>query len=618
MKKNWVIILIMSVLLLTLLVPITLAQPKIDTSDLFSVEFKVEGHKEKISCWKSDKGGFFVFLPACAQLSTAVFDLHSESDVYLDNNKITDGQPIKNYELNQQYELTYTRFGKKKTATFTIMQSEKVASMYIQTESGSMEYIHDKKGNNEKGQMTVYTVDGQTDCTAEIASIAGRGNTTWEKYDKKAYSLDLSTDTNLLGMGDATRWVLLANAGDPSNLRNKIVYDFAKEVNLSFSPDSNWVDLYLNGEYAGLYLLCERNDVNKNRVNISEENGVLFSWESEERLKASGHKYVLTDNGKPYRVHYPKNASDKVLKEITGKAQVLENALFSSDGIDLLTKKSWLDIIDLDSWVKKYLIDEMFGNLDGFLYSQYGYYDKDGKIYCGPVWDYDHSLGEDYDEFWSITNPDVFVVGRYNDGSLDSSYISAILGKKEFSERYKQLFKDEFLPKIESFLEEKIPQYITETEAAYKMNKIRWYTGQDLGGLQQEADQICDYITKHNDFLYGAWVEGKEYCKVSIVKIPNDMFFALGSGSTLSEMPKIEDTDWGVFDGLYYCDSSKPFDINKPITTDTELYAKWVDSRSNKLDDIIKLAPLGVFGILFVVVLIIALRQMKRAGDEIC
>lgn len=613
MKKNWLAVLIMTAFLLILLVPITLAQPDTPESELFSVRVGAEGHNEQIGCWKSKTGEYYVFLPAYADVSTAVFELHTEGDLYIDGEKINNGKTLDEYDLNKKYDFKFNHYGKEQTADLIFMKSENIAAMYIDTESGNMDYIHSQKGNNEKGKASVYTASGRVDATGDIESLSGRGNTTWEKYDKKAYSLDFLTDVDLLGMGAAKRWVLFANAGDPSNLRNKIAYDFAKSIGLGYSPDSRWVDLYLNGEYAGVYLLSERNEVYENRVEISNVSGALLSWESEDRLNSSGHKYILTENGKPYRLHYPKTASAEVLNSIKNKVQSLENALFSEDGIDPVSKKSWLSMVDLDSWVKKYLIDEAFGNLDGYIFSQYCYYDDDGLLYCGPVWDYDHAFGEDMDEFWSITNPDTFVVGRYPNYSLDMGYTAAFLNKKEFTDRAKELYENEFSSQVNDFLHVKIPEYIKQTKAAYEMNKIRWFEGMDIGDLESEADLILDYVTNHGKFLKSAWLEGEEYCKITITKSSNDRFYCVKKGETLNEMPKIENTDWGIFDGLYYIDSGEPFDISKPITEDIELCAKWIDSDNNKLGDVIKLAPLGVFGLILLAMFGVAVWQIKKS-----
>lgn len=615
--KKYLTVLIATLLISLLLFPVLLIkQPTIDTK-LFSVKVSIGGNTEKISFWELDKGKYYVFLPSGAELSAASMCFETQVPVYIDGERKYTGDTCAEFELNTSYEFSYECSGKPHSGELVFMQSANIASLYIDTESGNMDYIHNKKGNKESGKLCAYNNDGTIALKANVESIAGRGNTTWDYYDKKSYSLDLSKEVDLLGMGAANRWILVANAGDPSNMRNKIVYEFAEIMKLSYSPDSRWVDLYLNGEYAGLYLLCERNEVNTNRIDISKENTTLLSWEDESNLEAKNQTYITTNSGKAYRVHYPKVPTNELMEKISYKCQTFENALFSDSGIDSLTGKSWLDMIDLESWAKKYLLEEIMGNLDGYMVSHYCYWDgldDDGRFYAGPVWDYDHAMGNDTNKYYSVTNPQAFVVGRTKNNSFDKGYIPAFLQKQEFTDMTKQLFKDEFLPELNEFLEEKLPEYIAETEFAFKMNKVRWFNDGKVGTLQEEANQIYTYITDHTEFLYSAWVEGEKYCKVSITGLPNNVFYTVLSGECLEELPEISDTSWGVFKGLYYCDNDKPFDITKPITEDTELYAKWADSDTNKADDLIKLIPAIVITVLFVVIFVVDLKRNRKSG----
>lgn len=59
-------------------------------------------------------------------------------------------------------------------------------------------------------------------------------------------------------MPKAKTWILLANHADPSLLRNTLAYDLAAAFGLPGSPDSRFVDLTINGEYLGNYLITEK------------------------------------------------------------------------------------------------------------------------------------------------------------------------------------------------------------------------------------------------------------------------------------------------------------------------------------------------------------------------
>ena len=116
------------------------------------------------------------------------------------------------------------------------------------------------QNHKERAAITLYTADGQVDYQGtETDMIRGRGNSSWN-YEKKPYNLYLYQPASLLEMDEASEWALIANANDDTNLRNQLVYDFADQISPhpGWSPENEYVDLFLNGEYAGLYLLCEK------------------------------------------------------------------------------------------------------------------------------------------------------------------------------------------------------------------------------------------------------------------------------------------------------------------------------------------------------------------------
>lgn len=115
-------------------------------------------------------------------------------------------------------------------------------------------------------------VEDYSDC-----EMKGRGNYTWNNSEmvKKPYQIKFSSKVDVFGLGSAKKWVLLANYADGTLMKNKLVLDLADKIGMPYSSDSEWVDLYVNGEYAGNYLLCEKVEVGKNRVNLKSEYGIL-------------------------------------------------------------------------------------------------------------------------------------------------------------------------------------------------------------------------------------------------------------------------------------------------------------------------------------------------------
>ena len=96
-----------------------------------------------------------------------------------------------------------------------------------------------------------------------------RGNSTLGAA-KKPFRIKFDSKQSLFGLEKSKDWVLLANYYDKSNLRNYLAYLTAnKMTNLGFQPSSIFVDVYFNGEYYGLFTLCEQMEVNPGRVDIA-------------------------------------------------------------------------------------------------------------------------------------------------------------------------------------------------------------------------------------------------------------------------------------------------------------------------------------------------------------
>ena len=582
----------------------------------FYIQLSVDGKSETVQLWERENGEYFVFLPSYAELSNSEIRLTTTIPVAVNGKIITDGMSCTVFQYGVAYDLTYTSWGRQRHNTVVFMKSANVATMHINTESGTMEYIHSEKGNEESGTISVYTAEGTLEYAGELFSIKGRGNNTWESFDKKAYSVELSRGVNLLGMGEAQEWILLANADDPSHLRNKIVYDFAKNIGLAYSPDSRWVDVYLNDEYAGLYLLCERNELHDERIDISPSGSFVVSLEKLDRLSPQNYPHIITVNRQALRIHYPQNLTNEELTELAATWQSVENAILSIDGIDAQTGKTWTDLIDLNSWVKKYLVEEIVANGDGCFISQYFYFDGDSqeeKIYAGPVWDYDHTLGTR--KAWALTIPNSFYANRLHvkDG-FDSPWFYYLYQKEEFHEQMLEEYEIVFLPALELLLNTTIQDYAQKIEGAAKMDHVRWSVESD--GMDAEVAEIRGFLEQRIDFLNETWIEGTQY---HMVKVDQGFgafygYFAVQPGEKLTPLPEMEDTENEVFVGWYYTATDTPVDFNQPITEDIEIYAKWEDSSAKKIKQIAKLAPVGIIGLMGVALLVYDVKRTKRNG----
>ena len=272
-----------------------------ETGDDPSLEISSGSSKEKITCWQSDSGESYFFLPSYGELDEARFRVSGKGTLALDGTVLTDGMSCGGLVLDKPYNLTNGAGDSMGSVTF--VRSGNVAAIYLDVASGSMDYIHEDLDHSESGRIRVYKADGSPDYSGRVKSIGGRGQSTWGAA-KKPYSMTLSDRADLLGMGKAKKWILLANAYDSSHLRNKIVLDASAAVGPPYTPECRWVDLYLNGEYAGLYLLTERNEVDPERVDIAGDGSFLVSKDWETRFISRKRTYFTSDSHAALRILY--------------------------------------------------------------------------------------------------------------------------------------------------------------------------------------------------------------------------------------------------------------------------------------------------------------------------
>ena len=581
-------------------------EKKPDTEISLSVIVQSNGKTEEIDCWEDEAGEYYIFLPSYADLTHTTISFDRNAIVSIDNQQIENGATCESLQLDTPYALKYVNKSRNLDTTLTFLQSGNVPTIYIDVQSGNMDYIHAVKGNEESGKMRLYSADGGLEYAGSIKSINGRGNSTWE-CSKKPYSLSLTYEADLLGMGAAEKWILLANAYDASNLRNKIVYDFAQAVGLDYSPQCQWVDLYLNGDYAGLYLLSTRNEIHEQRVAISQKNRFLVSMESKWRMEVQGIPYVKTDSSSfiAFRIHDSTIKRNK-LQEIL---QSVENAILAEDGIDSVTGKSYLDFIDLDSWAKKYLIEEIFGNLDATGISQFFYWDgndETGKMYAGPVWDYDYSMGY---RLWPQTSvPTAFLVSKPHAYSADDSpWFYALYQRDAFYNCMLSLYQTIYTPLLENLLETGIDQYLTYISQAAAMNQIR----HGIENAAVEAEYMQSFLTERIEFLNSVWLDNEEYCIVQVAFEESFTFacYAVRPGECIPDLSWYfsEPVNW------YIVGTGELFDISQPIYQDVAICLEAEQNGEEQISSFQYIPGLVILIMLFVLFRIDKFR-IKRKG----
>lgn len=526
-----------------------------------TAELRCNGRTEQLACWKNEEGVCFLFLPGYAELSQVRLRTNTFRTVKLDGDYVPDGMTCESLTLGQEYGLVYNG---EDYFPLIFLKSENCPALFLDTASGTMAHIWEQKGNQETGVLRLYDELGNPVCSVALDSVKGRGNASWLR-SKKPYSLELSQPADLLGMGAAEKWILLANAYDGSSLRNKIAMDLAQAGGLEATPECRWVDLYLNGEYAGLYLLSERNEIHPMRVNIPEGSSFLVSAEPEYRLQDQNYPYVKTEHGTALRIHEGIMASEEIARTL----QSVENAILSETDTDPETGKTLEQLVDLDSWARKYLLEEVLANYDAGAVSQFFYGSEGGKVFAGPAWDYDGGLGY---SSWQAANPQGILAGREQVRTGAYPWFYGLSQKDAFRSRVISLYRQEFRPILEELLTEGIPRYASRIRAAAKMNAARNHTE----NTEESTGRILSFMEARMDFLDSYWLEEETFF---LVQVFNDAdtwgCLAVREGETLTGLPEAADRGSTKCLGWYDVDTEEPFDVTQPITKDCRIALKW-------------------------------------------
>jgi len=247
---------------------------------------------------------------------------------------------------------------------------------------------------------------GENESESEIMdlTIRGRGNSSWD-MPKKSYKIEFLKKQSILGMPKDKDWALIANHYDKSLMRNFIAYRLSSALGAYYAPRCEFVELYLNGEYLGVYLLTETIKIGENRVNIPKDDN-SYIVEVDGKYKANeqivfSDVIIGQDKGKAFRVHAPKNATASVLDTIQNFIRKFESHLLTFDTGKENEIEEWIDVGES---VKHYWVQEFTKNPDSEFYtSVYFSWVKGEGIKMGPVWDFDLAFGNHLNEMINST-----------------------------------------------------------------------------------------------------------------------------------------------------------------------------------------------------------------------
>lgn len=273
--------------------------------------------------------------------------------------------------------------------------------------------------------------------------IETRGNST-QGFDKKTYTLELwdaelnEISVNLLGMGGEEDWVLHAMVIDKTQLRIPMSFYLAQQMG-HYAADWRYVEVTLNGQYQGIYILTEQIKRDDDRVDIAKldlddlagdslTGGYIlrmdWTWDVDYEDLFFSEYNSQAGYPMPYQYYYPKASNILPTQKtyIKGFMDEFENAVFSDDYTNSQGFR-YNDYIDTKSFVDFLLINEFSKNSDGYKLSSYMHKDRDdndSRLKAGPIWDFDQTYGLSTVCSSNVTNGWTYLQNQDDCGDLES------------------------------------------------------------------------------------------------------------------------------------------------------------------------------------------------------
>ena len=409
------------------------------------------------------------------------------------------------------YRLLTAKVGNGTAFTVRIMQATNLPTIYLTSTNANTQgrsYVDSSKRNTTTAALKMIDAAGSEISTMDIKELKARGNSTFTYAAKKSYQMKLETASDLLQNGENVKtWVLLANYFDATLMHDKLFKDMADALGMPYTASCDWVNLYYDGEYRGVYLLSEKNAVKDTGINITDleaaykdqnpEYGTNMTTATGTNAYGGSYTYTtgltnltditggyllelnhdapdevngfVTKKGKGVNVKSPEWCGDAAMEYISEYYQAFENAVYAMDENGNYTGinddgKHYYDYVDRDSLVKIFLLQELALSPDGFISSLYFYKDANGIMYAGPIWDQDMTLGTGWTKYIS---PD----------TTDYHYLAdALIQIPDFREAVIAYYNETFAPQANALIAENgtIYGYADRLTDSAEMNFVLW------------------------------------------------------------------------------------------------------------------------------------------------
>ena len=429
---------------------------------------------------------------------------------------------------------------------------EEIAVIHINTETGT---DVTSKEDYIRASFTLKDKEGR-DIEVSSMRIRGRGNATWN-MEKKSYRLKFDEKICLMsnpsgGTTENKDWTLLANHCDKSHLRNIIAMTLGKNLEgIDWSPYTELVEIYLNGEYRGIYMLSEQVKVGDQRVEIEdgEKDDIGFLIELDNYAAGEFLSDYIRVGDKRYSVKSDFKNSDQVTA-LQLHMEALLNIAKEGDQAKIE------EYFDLDSILDMYILQEFVRNGDVGYSSFFMYVDSPhGKLHFIAPWDFDLAMGNSI----HTDSPEGLQAAHKTDGNgadlgLENPWFAALIEHKWFREMIRDRYaekKDDMLRVVDECCE-----YGYDNIEALDRNFDKWKVLNKQ--INQEPDAILRLRSAKQNIDYlknwlhtrSAWLE-KTFNSALFLKV-----YPYGDDPVIGSTEVIDADVWTIpdwFEGYNEC-----------------------------------------------------------------
>ena len=380
-----------------------------------------------------------------------------------------------------------------KTALFEITVSGKLINtglpvIYIETKDAAPIVSKEDWVN-----MTLKVVSDKPEWDVQKTNykdqIRRRGNTSWS-YPKKPYRIKFDKKTSMFGLTASKNWVLLANYKVATLIADTVAFELGQRFDGPlFKNHYMYVDVVLNGEYQGTYILTEHMRVAEGRVDIDETNDFLVELDV---YYDEEPKFRTINLDLPVMISSPDfgtNIKDPRYKFVIDSFNEFDAILYDENFPD----NNWKEIIDIDSIIDYLMINEIVRNQElGHPKSVYMFQRTGEKIKMSHLWDFDWAFGIGGNTSVNVSTAKSRYIGGW--------FFSRFHKDAEFTNKYKDRWNEKY-HEIQSILNF-IDTTADKIRISHSLNNRRW--NDDFYKFDYEVNQLKTWWSARVDFLNSA------------------------------------------------------------------------------------------------------------------